>query len=63
MDGCVNEWSYADIIAGKGRICATTFGVLLEESVSDKFSEPFKEEVEEISEVGDGFSDEMSQGP
>ena len=37
--------------------------MLLLESVSDKFSEPFEEEVEEVSEVGDGFSGGMSQGP
>ena len=49
-------------MADMGRVCTAAFCVLVEESVCDNFVEIFKEEVEEVSKVGDAFSGEMFKG-
>ena len=57
------KWSHAGIMSNMGQICTATSRVLVEESIYDKFVELFKEQVKEVSKVGDPFQDSTFQGP
>lgn len=57
------KWSHAGIMSNMGQICTATSRVLVEESIYDEFVKLFKEQVKEVSKVGDPFSDDTFQGP
>ena len=57
------KWSHAGIMSNMGQICTATSRVLVEESIYDEFVKLFKEQVKEVSKIGDPFSDDTFQGP
>lgn len=57
------KWSHAGIMSNMGQICTATSRVLVEESIYDDFVTLFKEQVKNVSKVGDPFADDTFQGP
>lgn len=57
------KWSHAGIMSNMGQICTATSRILVEETIYDKFVDLFKEQVKQVSKVGDPFKDETFQGP
>ena len=57
------KWSHVGIMSNAGQICIATSRILVQETIYDEFVTAFKKQVQEISKVGDPFSDETFQGP
>lgn len=57
------KWAHAGIMSNMGQICTATSRLLVHESIYDKFITLFKENITNISKVGDPFDDSTFQGP
>ncbi|KAI9682105.1 MAG: mitochondrial aldehyde dehydrogenase [Caeruleum heppii] len=57
------KWAHIGIMSNMGQICTATSRILVQEGVYDKFVELFKDQVKQVSKVGDPFKDETFQGP
>ncbi len=57
------KWSHAGIISNMGQICTAASRILVEESIYDKFLGLFKDQVKEVSKIGDPFKYNTFQGP
>ena len=57
------KWSHIGIMYNMGQVCTATSRILVQEGVYDKFIEQFKEQVKQVSKVGDPFKDDTFQGP
>nr|OQO25064.1 hypothetical protein B0A51_07443 [Rachicladosporium sp. CCFEE 5018] len=57
------KWSHVGIMSNMGQICTATSRILVQEGVYDKFVEAFKQQVKEVSVVGDPFDESTFQGP
>ncbi|KAK3702428.1 mitochondrial aldehyde dehydrogenase [Vermiconidia calcicola] len=57
------RWSHVGIMSNMGQICTATSRILVQDGIYDKFIEAFKKQVQEVSKVGDPFSDDTFQGP
>ncbi|KAI9843943.1 MAG: mitochondrial aldehyde dehydrogenase [Sclerophora amabilis] len=57
------KWSHIGIMSNQGQICTATSRVLVQDTIYDKFISLFKEQVKNVSKVGDPFQDSTFQGP
>ncbi|KAM0717325.1 hypothetical protein Q7P37_007177 [Cladosporium fusiforme] len=57
------KWSHAGIMSNMGQICSATSRILVQETVYEKFIQAFKEQIQQISIVGDPFDENTFQGP
>ncbi|KAH8760575.1 aldehyde dehydrogenase [Diaporthe sp. PMI_573] len=56
-------WAHAGIMSNQGQICTATSRILVQDAVYDKFLAKFREQVMNISKVGDPFDEATFQGP
>ena len=56
-------WAHRGIMFNMGQVCTANSRVLVQETVYDKFVEAFKEQVKNVSKIGDPFEDTTFQGP
>ncbi|KAM5356893.1 hypothetical protein ACJ41O_003539 [Fusarium nematophilum] len=56
-------WAHAGIMSNQGQICTATSRILVQEGIYDKFLAAFREQVKNISKVGDPFDENTFQGP
>ena len=57
------RWSHIGIMSNMGQICTATSRILVQAPIYDKFVTLFKEQVKNVSTVGDPFHDSTFQGP
>lgn len=57
------KWAHIGIMSNMGQVCTATSRVLVHESVYDPFVSLFKENVKNLSKVGDPFAEDTFQGP
>ncbi|OKL58094.1 Aldehyde dehydrogenase [Talaromyces atroroseus] len=57
------EWAHIGIMSNQGQICTATSRILVQDEVYDRFLAKFKEQVKQISKVGDPFEESTFQGP
>jgi len=57
------KWAHIGIMSNSGQICTATSRILVQESVFPAFVSAFKDQVKEVSVVGDPFAETTFQGP
>ncbi|KHJ33442.1 putative aldehyde dehydrogenase [Erysiphe necator] len=57
------KWAHIGIMYNQGQVCTATSRILVQESIYDSFLTLFKKRVQEVSVVGDPFSESTFQGP
>ncbi|MCJ1351519.1 MAG: mitochondrial aldehyde dehydrogenase [Icmadophila ericetorum] len=57
------KWAHIGIMSNMGQICTATSRILVQESIYEKFTALFKDQIKEVSKVGDPFHDSTFQGP
>lgn len=57
------SWAHKGIMFNMGQVCTANSRILVQEGVYDKFVAAFKEEVKNVSKVGNPFDDATFQGP
>ena len=57
------RWSHFGIMLNQGQVCTATSRILVQDTVYDKFTEAFKEQIKKASIVGDPFKEGTFQGP
>lgn len=57
------KWAHIGIMSNMGQICTATSRILVQESIYEKFTTLFKDQINEVSKVGDPFHDSTFQGP
>ena len=62
MEQAVN-WSHFGIMSNQGQICTATSRILVDKKIHDDFVKSFLDRAEEISVVGDQWSEGTYQGP
>ncbi|KAK8075366.1 hypothetical protein PG997_010029 [Apiospora hydei] len=62
LDNAV-EWAHLGIMSNQGQICTATSRILVQEGVYRRFVDAFKQQIREVSRVGDPFDEATYQGP
>ena len=57
------SWAHRGVMFNMGQVCTANSRILVQETVYDKFVEAFKEQVKNVSKIGDPFEDSTFQGP
>ncbi|KAK7962056.1 aldehyde dehydrogenase domain-containing protein [Apiospora aurea] len=57
------EWAHLGIMSNQGQICTATSRILVQEGVHRRFVDAFKQQIREVSRVGDPFGETTYQGP
>jgi aldehyde dehydrogenase (NAD(P)+) len=57
------KWSHFGIMSNQGQICTATSRILVQESIFDSFVEKFRQQISEVSVIGDQWSEDTFQGP
>jgi len=56
-------WTHSGVMYNQGQVCTANSRILVQEGIYDKFVEEFKDQVKNVSVVGDPFADSTFQGP
>ncbi|KAH6844010.1 aldehyde dehydrogenase [Alternaria alternata] len=62
MDQAV-RWSHVGIMSNQGQICTATSRILVQESVFDTFVSQFRQQIKNVSIIGNQWSENTFQGP
>jgi aldehyde dehydrogenase (NAD(P)+) len=57
------RWAHSGIMFNQGQVCTANSRVLVQEGVYEKFVAAFKEQVKNVSKIGNPFEDSTFQGP
>lgn len=57
------RWSHFGIMSNKGEICSATSRILVQESIFDKFISQFRQQIQQVSVIGNQWNDSTFQGP
>lgn len=57
------RWSHIGIMSNQGQICTATSRILVQESVFDSFLAKFRQQIKDVSVIGDQWTDSTFQGP
>jgi aldehyde dehydrogenase (NAD+) len=57
------KWSHFGIMSNKGEICTATSRILVQKNIYDKFIAGFKDQVRDVSKIGDQWDESTFQGP
>lgn len=57
------KWSHFGIMSNKGEICTATSRILVQKNVYDKFIAGFKNQIRDVSKIGDQWDESTFQGP
>jgi aldehyde dehydrogenase (NAD(P)+) len=57
------KWSHSGIMSNQGQICTATSRIFVQKKIYDEFLERFKQQVKDVSKVGDQWDDSTFQGP
>ncbi|EUC36843.1 hypothetical protein COCCADRAFT_2153 [Bipolaris zeicola 26-R-13] len=57
------RWSHFGIMSNQGQICTATSRILVQESIYETFLAQFRQQVKEVSVIGNQWSDSTFQGP
>ena len=57
------RWSHISVISNQGQICTATSRILVQDSVYEEFVSKFREQVKQVSKIGDQWDPSTFQGP
>ncbi|RAR05838.1 aldehyde dehydrogenase [Stemphylium lycopersici] len=57
------RWSHVGIMSNQGQICTATSRILVQDSVFDTFVSQFRQQIRNVSIIGDQWSENTFQGP
>ncbi|PLB39280.1 aldehyde dehydrogenase [Aspergillus candidus] len=57
------EWAHIGVMYNQGQVCTATSRILVQDGIYDKFVEAFKNQIKNVSVVGDPFDEATFQGP
>ena len=57
------KWSHGGIMSNQGQICTATSRIFVQKKIYDEFLERFKQQVKDVSKVGDQWDESTFQGP
>ncbi|RMZ74029.1 aldehyde dehydrogenase aldh [Pyrenophora seminiperda CCB06] len=57
------RWSHIGIMSNQGQICTATSRILVQESVLEAFISQFRQQIQNVSIIGDQWSEDTFQGP
>ncbi|KAF2009729.1 aldehyde dehydrogenase [Aaosphaeria arxii CBS 175.79] len=57
------RWSHMGIMSNQGQICTATSRILVQKTIYERFIEAFKQQVKDVSKVGDQWDEATYQGP
>ncbi|KAL8851730.1 MAG: hypothetical protein Q9221_003340 [Calogaya cf. arnoldii] len=57
------RWSHISVISNQGQICSATSRILVQDSVYEEFVSKFREQVKQVSKIGDQWDPSTFQGP
>jgi len=57
------RWSHVGIMSNQGQICTATSRILVQKDVAGNFLTMFKEQIKQVSVIGDQWSQDTFQGP
>ncbi|TAQ86647.1 hypothetical protein B7494_g5038 [Chlorociboria aeruginascens] len=59
----ITHLTIAGIFFNQGQVCTATSRILVQDTIYDKFIASFKDQIKEVSVVGDPFAETTTQGP